>query len=138
MGAVVVLTVCAVWWWRARTAGRRKHPRLRKLAEIELVRIGSAYDVDGDSAAALRELSSLLRRVGISMYRREGIAGLCTGEWSDWLRRADAGGNLTEESLHLLTLGPYQKTVTQDLCPLLAACRGWLRSLPVEVAYDPL
>jgi hypothetical protein len=100
---------------------------VRKLALAEL----KAIEVENvPTPEKLRRVSVLMRRVALSVYPREEVAGL-TGE--AWLLRLDEPLDSPEFSRgagRLLLNGPYQPAGDSDITRLLDLCREWLQRLP--------
>lgn len=83
--ALLLLTLLA-WQWRTRRSARR----WKTAALVEYRAISSMpAETAGDRAQIVRQCSVLLRRVGLAVLPRSGIAGT-TGEL--WLRQLDTLG----------------------------------------------
>lgn len=84
------------------------------------------------STEKAQQLSILLRRVALSLYPREEVAGLNGPAWLDWLERTLADGRFVAGPGRLLNELPYRKDIADDdrLEALFALCRDWLERLP--------
>jgi len=74
---LALLAAAVLWWWR-----RLRRESLRRRALVELAAIRAAFARDGDDRAALRALSTLLRRTLISYRGRRDYAASTGAEWS--------------------------------------------------------
>lgn len=137
--ALAVFVLLVAVWWRSKTASRRRRKRLVREARSELSRLDADYAVEDDATTLLRRISALIRRVGMTLDRRQSVAGLCAEEWGEWLRRSDVGNNLSEDALQLLVRGPYRRVPDGDVASLIGDIGRWLNALPKwEPADDPV
>ncbi|HIE54750.1 MAG TPA: DUF4381 domain-containing protein [Chromatiaceae bacterium] len=118
--------------WRARRCGRALYDEA--LAELEVIR--SHYESRGDPQQAVRDLSRLLRRVAISRFPREEVAGLVGDDWLGFLDRAIDGGGFLHGPGRVLAEGPYRaEPETFDVEPLFTLVRRWLEKVTREVGH---
>lgn len=136
---VVFFTVAAGYWWWRKTADSRQRRRVEQFAGRELDRIEAAYLASRDQSQLLGSLSILVRRVAMSLNSRRQVAGLCGGEWTEWLKRSTPQHGLDEQTLEQLVEGPYRKDTTVDATALVSACRRWLHNVAAwDGLHDPV
>ena len=124
LALVLLVTGLGVWFYR-----RRRLQRLSAvyLARLELHKVHERYIYNEDLRQFAVELSSLLRRLSISLYPRAETASL-TGE--DWLRHLDQP--LPEKPFstgagRILIEAPYRRqTHIEDVEHLLKLCESWI------------
>ncbi len=78
---------------------------------------------------AVVELSILMRRIAITRFPRNSVAGL-SGE--DWLQFLDQSGNTNQFTAgpgRALVSAPYSDLTPEDLNPLFKICRDWAKSV---------
>ncbi len=109
---------------------RAKRLNVRKLGLRELERLASATDLDAEQK--VQQVSILLRRVALSVYPREQVAGLSGRHWLQWL-----DGLLPEERFsngpgQALADAPFRAEPPQptQLEALFSLCRDWLQRVP--------
>ncbi|MCF6323885.1 MAG: DUF4381 domain-containing protein [Gammaproteobacteria bacterium] len=126
---LVLVAVLLVWWWQRRKAALRV--RIAALAEWGVLM--EAFQREQNVNQLVQGLSVLLRRVSLSYYPREEVAGL-SGE--AWLRYLDDAHSLSQPNGfsegvgRLLLVGPYQQQIDGDALALHALCGEWLVRLP--------
>jgi hypothetical protein len=54
-----------------------------------------------------QEISLILKKLAVTTYPREDVAGLSGEEWIEWVRSQLEGGTLSAQLLDFLKLGPY-------------------------------
>lgn len=118
----------ALWLWR-----RRQRSTIKKLAlrELELIAADS-----GDVGAKPQRLAILLRRVCLSTYPREDVAGLAGDAWLSFLDGTLGDRRFSEGVGRLLLEAPYRRESEFDSESLLALCREWLMRLPEPAKSD--
>ena len=72
------------------------------------------------------KISELLRRVALSYFPREDIAGLQGEMWIDFLNKTGKGVNFDEVKACLLTL-PYQSQNSMPLDQLFVCAKTWIK-----------
>lgn len=108
------------WWLRRRRAA----PARLALLELDLLR----RDAGLPAEEKLRRLGILLRRVNLSLYPREAVAGLAGEAWLRWLDRAVGAPRFSEGIGRRLVDGPYRPHPQADIEELLALCRDWVKA----------
>ena len=126
---LVVLSMLMLWGliraWRWLRRATVKKQALRLLNELE-------NNVELSSQQKLQALSRLLRRVSISRFPRQEVAGLNGEAWLIFLdQQWDRQGFSSGEGRCLLD-APYQAESGIDVEPLFVLCRDWIKSLPRE------
>jgi hypothetical protein len=116
-GTVLVLTV-------------RRRTRLKRTARAELLRISSNYQQHHDDGRTVRELSTLLRRVSISLDRREQAASLTGDAWLQHLDQLSGGEQFSSGAGKMLTDAPYRQRAEVSAAELLELCQRWLHDIP--------
>lgn len=125
-------------WWLALTlllaalataliAGLRRWRRLRRKRAIlaELDRLGTAEQQGPGLAAAV---STLLKRVALSRYRRAEVAALTGEAWLAFLDRTGGSGRFAQGAGRYLAEGPYAPDgQPMDAEGLLEVARDWIR-----------
>lgn len=127
--ALALTIAFALFAWFRRRARRRNSPAT--VAERDLERLRVAWVKHGDARLLLRDLSTWLRRAGMSLASRNAAASL-TGE--RWIRFLDelAGADVFAEDAALLTDGPYRTGNAldpEDGERLLSTCQRWLAAV---------
>ncbi len=125
---VLVLSVAVVG------SRRRQKRRLYREAVNELDRIhGETWEKSRDSTSLVRELSELLRRVALSVYPRDRVAGLIGEDWLRFLDRAlhDTrwANGFTKGAGRILVSAPYCRHVEADPGELVRLCRAWIAAV---------
>jgi len=108
---------------------RYRRNALQRAAQQALHRIGEDYRQSGDALLLAQQLSILLRRVSLSCYPRQQVAGL-TG--SAWLRLLDStlpGDEFQQGAGRVLIEAPYAGDSRIDGSALLRLCERWLHQL---------
>ena len=83
-----------------------------------------------DNLQKLTELSTLLRRVAISVSPRATAAGLTGRQWLAFLDNSVTGAPFSAGIGQLLADAPYRKTPPTDLeiAQLITLCSDWLKA----------
>ncbi len=125
------ITVCValVWWWQRRKA----EAQVRVAALAEWQRLMAEFQQQQDVNRLVQGLSILLRRVCLSYYPREVVAGLSGEAWLRYLDRTHSLSQFnpfSEGVGRLLLDAPYRQQVDGDVQALHALCGEWLSELP--------
>lgn len=91
---------------------RRRRVRQIQLALAELTRLEANPDLS--AREKLEALSILMRRVALTLYPREEVAGRVGADWLNWLNWAAGEPLFENEAGRLITDLPYRHT-SQDL-----------------------
>jgi len=125
----VGLIFAVVTWLRHRA---RTHNSAAAIAARELDQLRGAWAGHGDSRRLVRDLSTWLRRAGMSIASREHAAGLTGRRWHaflDELAGSPVFAEGGENELRLLVEGPYRRDLsisTSDAERLVELCECWL------------
>jgi hypothetical protein len=119
---IPTLLFMLAWLWRWL---RRKTVRKLALAELE-----SIADSKADAREKVQELAILLRRVALSVYPREQVAGLAGEPWLAFLDGLLGNDSFSAGAGRLFIEAPYRREVHADLDALFALCREWIKRLP--------
>lgn len=120
----VLLSSLFVWWW----LHRRNTVPVVKLALRELATLETLAGLSPEDSC--RRLSILLRRVCLSLYPRETVAGLTGEDWLAFLDRAFKEPRFSVGAGRHLIAAPYKpqlELTSADTQSLLALCRDWLK-----------
>ncbi len=129
---LVLLIALAGWLWH-----RHRQRAVQRAAQTALQTIAARYQADGDNAALARDLSILLRRVCLSHYPRQQVAGLNGEAWLAWLDRDLEQRPFQTGIGRVLLNAPYQPQVDYDGAALIRLCRQWIETLPVKRETSP-
>ncbi|MFW2405822.1 MAG: DUF4381 domain-containing protein [Gammaproteobacteria bacterium] len=133
--ALVLIVAFAVMTWLQRRARRRTSPTT--IARRDLDRLQLAWAEHADTQRLLADLSTWLRRAGMSFASREAAAGV-TGE--RWIRFLDelAGAEFFAADAALLIAGPYRsgdQMGREDAERMLSNCTRWLAAVTHRVEH---
>jgi len=117
IAAVLAIVLALLAWRFAPAAWRRWRLRRRLLATLE-----------GSTSAA--EVSQVLRRAAILRFPAPECAGLHGAAWVEFLERSAKTPGRFAALGDALTAAPYREPRPEDdVRPLRAAARGWLREV---------
>ena len=123
VAALILLAVFyAVYWFRKRTRERA----LQRTASRELLEITQRHAQNQNDQLLCKELSTLLRRVAISIAPREAAAGLTGEAWLDFLNTLAARPVFDKHTGAQLLTAPYQASHEIEAQALLDLCQQWL------------
>ena len=125
-GTIWVTTVVIVWWWRRRQA-RRHAPTT--IARLELVRLRSAWLQHRDARRLVSDLSTWLRRAGMSLSSRQHAAGLTGSDWLNFLDEAAGQPIFHGSHDRLFAEAPYRDLANPDGEQMLMLCERWLGAI---------
>lgn len=127
--ALAIIAAVAVFAWARRRARRRNAPAT--IAERDLERLRLAWADHDDAQRLVDDLSTWLRRAGMSLASRDAAASLTGERWILFLDEL-AGANVFAEDAAVLTAGPYRPGDAlgrEDGERLLSNCRRWLAAV---------
>jgi hypothetical protein len=119
---LILLALLGYGLWR-----RHRRGWLRRLALQELQALHAAKL---EPRQKLQELAILLRRIALSAFPREDLAGLTGEEWLRWLDGQFAQPRFLSGVGLTLIQGPYHPNPPDDLDALFALCLEWVAKLP--------
>ncbi len=106
--------------------------RWRRVTPIKLARKALdalANDAELTPDEKLRRLSELLRRIALTLYPRQHVAGLTGEAWLRWLDETLGEPRFSQGPGRMLMDAPYRPQPMADVEPLLALSRDWLQAL---------
>ncbi|NND37229.1 MAG: DUF4381 domain-containing protein [Gammaproteobacteria bacterium] len=127
--ALALLIGFATFAWLRRRARRQNSPAT--IAERDLERLRLAWVEHADAHRLLRDLSTWLRRAGMSLASRDAAASLTGERWILFLDEL-AGAEIFAQDAALLTAAPYRlgdEVGRDDGERLLSACARWLAAV---------
>ena len=124
VAASLLLTVAGVIWWRRRQNARRRAPET--IARRELVRLRTAWTEHGDAQRLIGDLSTWLRRVGMSVSSRQKAASLTGAEWLAYLDEIAGEPVFVSRTAQSLVTAPYERSVHVQPDEVIALCERWL------------
>lgn len=110
-----------------------KQPVLNKRAIREIESVIESYHHHRDTLKFIQALSAALKRVGMSYFSREEVAGLSGVDWIRQLNLLVPKNRLSETQVELLASVPYQKSANladEQIDALIEQLRQWCRALP--------
>jgi Domain of unknown function (DUF4381) len=93
---------------------RHRRPTALKQALAEVDRLFGTSEIS--NVQRNQEISLILKKLAVTTYPREDVAGLSGQEWIKWVRSQLEGGTLSAQLMDFLKLGPYssKENVIQD------------------------
>lgn len=122
--ALTLLAVTAVFSWIRRW--RQVTPVAAALREL------GRLEADHSVAARekLQKLSSLMKRVALSLHSRESVAGLTGDQWLLWLDETGGGAGFSQGMGRSLADAPFRSMASdEEVARLMRHCREWLQTL---------
>jgi len=106
---------------------RRKH-RISAvyLAKQELERIENEYKLNQDKSILVKEISELIRRVSISLFKRNESASLTGQDWLLFLDQLKRDNSFSQGIGNVLIAAPYQAKPDYDATALLGLIASWI------------
>jgi hypothetical protein len=121
VAAILLAIVACAAWWRGRQ--RRLSRSAMTAARHELARLRSG----GEPLSKVRDASSLMRRLAISVFPRRDAAGLTGEAWLHFLDAPMENAPFSRGPGRILINAPYRRSVSEDeVRPLLDLCAGWI------------
>ncbi|MFT5426130.1 MAG: hypothetical protein ACI9ZT_001071 [Gammaproteobacteria bacterium] len=122
------------------------------MAKQSLQSIRSKYTQDGDAQYLIREISSLMRRLCISIFPRQETASLVGDDWLLFLDKSmkhstkghmsesqpESDNLFTEGVGRVLSEGPYSKQTEGDGEQLLSLCETWISQVAKKSSLKKL
>lgn len=122
MLSLAVLSGWLVWrswvWWQA------LKPKRQALEILDQIEKKAKKNVPAHEICA--QVSQLLRRVALTYYPAESVAGLKDDAWIEFLNQHSRKINFNAVREHLL-LYPYSKQTRASLTPLFERSRSWIK-----------
>ncbi len=115
---LILTLITALWLWKKQ---RNKNPaiiearklkRLKTEAQRELDRLEQQFKEQQNAHQSVELLSVFLRRLVLSLYKREQVASLTNEQWLELLDQLSAGQDFSSRFKYLLLEAPYQSPDT--------------------------
>ena len=130
---LAVLLLVLVWLVSMTLRRRRRRRALHDEARAELEAIRAGYGEQQDPRVLVEALSRLLRRVAISRFPREEVAGLTGEAWLEFLDRSFHGKGFAEGPGRILVEAPYRPDAGSfDADALFDLVERWLETVTRE------
>jgi len=127
VGGLICIFTAGIWWWRRRIAIRNAPATI---ARVELDRLRATWSEHGDIQRLVSEVSTWLRRAGMSLSSRRQAASLTGDQWRQYLDEMAGEPIFDDANGRLITETPYQilepGSDSVDGEHLLALCGRWL------------
>ena len=101
---LIITIICIVW-----AHLRRQRPDIYAVRKAKKMAQNIPDDLD-----YLKNISQLLKRVGIVLYGRPQIAPLSDSKWQEFLTK-QAPDTFTEKEAHLIAFAPYEQKLKTKL-----------------------
>ncbi len=106
---------------------RRKHRSSAvTLAKQELERIENEFNSNQDKSILVKEISELIRRVSISLFKRDESASLTGQDWLLFLDNLNNDNSFSNGIGRVLIEAPYQAKADYDASELLNLTSSWI------------
>lgn len=129
LGSILCLIAVGTWWRRRRTAMRNAPTTI---ARDELDKLQAAWSQHGDDQRLVKEVSTWLRRAGMSLSSRHQAAGITGEQWRRILDEIAGEAVFDAAEGRLITQAPYQAVPADnpalDGQHLLDLCDRWLNA----------
>jgi len=124
---LLIALLLLIGWSLKKLLHRRKQQRMLKVSISETFNtIRSDFTESGDQVKLIGDLSTLLRRIAISLYPRADVAALTGQLWLEFLDRTGGERDFTQGPGSILNHGPYRPFVDAvDAEALLQLCESW-------------
>jgi uncharacterized protein DUF4381 len=99
------------------------------LANQELERIKTDFNINQDKSNLVKELSELIRRLSISIFPREESAGLTGEEWLKFLDQYSAKNEFDNGIGRVLIEAPYQADPEFNSNELIGLVSTWIETV---------
>ncbi len=99
------------------------------LAKQELDRIKNEFVLNQDKSILVKELSELIRRLSISVFKRDETASLTGQDWLEFLDQDTENKLFSNGTGRILIEAPYQARPDFDSTELLHLISEWIESV---------
>jgi len=125
LAVVIICMIVAAFWWRRRLLAKWNAPTT--LARRELDGLQTAWTKHHDTQRLIIDVSTWLRRSGMSLSSRPQAASPTGDQWRQRLEDMAGEPIFNDENDTLITAAPYRATTDQvDGEHLLELCERWL------------
>lgn len=104
------------------------------LAKQELNRIEKIFTQEKDKSKLIKDLSELIRRLSISVFKRSESASLTGDDWLLFLDNTNGSDAFSNGVGRALIEAPYQSTPDYDEYALLQLIAQWIDSVQTKAA----
>ncbi|MDH3221281.1 MAG: DUF4381 domain-containing protein [Gammaproteobacteria bacterium] len=125
IGLLVAAVISIFWLWTR----RRRAEHLVNQARRDLLRIGQAYEGDGDGMQLARELSRWLRQVALLAFPDRRLEAITGPEWLAFLDETIGDASFSRGPGGVFADAIYQRQMREDADQLLALCERWLTAI---------
>jgi len=126
LAIMIVLTIFAIAGWLRWRRAQRNAPVT--IARRELARLSVAWTEHRDAQHLVAQLSTWLRRTGMSVSSRRKAASLTGAEWLRFLDEMAGEPVFGTAATRWIAEAPYRKLADPDGEEMLALCERWLNS----------
>jgi hypothetical protein len=126
LAILIVISIGAITWWQRRRQAQRNAPA--SIARLELARLRAAWIEHRDANRLVTQLSTWLRRAGMSMSSRRKAASLTGTEWLAFLDEMAGESVFGTTATQMIVEAPYRKVAQPDGETMLTLCERWLSS----------
>ena len=111
-----------------------KRHREKKLSAIfianqEFDQIKNNFKNNNDQSRLIADLSALLRRISISIHKRDVAASLTNEDWLKFLDQYSTNNEFSQGVGRILVEGPYQPSPSYDSDELIALISLWFDNI---------
>ncbi len=124
----IILLLFVAFWLRKRWLEKNRSAKV--LAQKELNFIHEEFQQHKDQKLLIEDLSTLLRRVCLSVFPRKNSAGLTGEKWLEFLDEVMQKPYFSEGIGRSLITAPYEKNPKIDVDELFILCKDWIEALP--------
>ena len=122
LATLVFLSVVSAWFFYR----WQKKRVLRKTALIELNQLQQSLSKGQDLSTFSAQISMLLRRLALTQFNRNEVAGLTGRAWLEFLDRTGQTKNFTQGVGKIIITAPYQATTDIDGQELITIVKDWI------------
>jgi hypothetical protein len=109
--------------------GRRYYQRWQRRRQVlhHLAQLHAVSQTENDLRSFAAGLSILLRRVALTLYPRQNVAGLSQNEWLQFLDATGGQGQFQQGAGRHLITAPYTARPQIDSDALYVLARNWIK-----------
>ncbi len=127
-----VLAVFLIAYLLYKLVKKIRQPVLRKSAKAEIEKVIADYIQSHDKLKLLHDVSTAIRRIGISYLQRNKVAGISGKAWYQELNKLSTEAVFSDQVIAILEMATYQKHPDlddKDIDAVIQETRGWVNSL---------
>lgn len=109
---------------------RRRRQRKPQRECLQILARAQRLAERGQTGPALGAVSVGLKRLAMTLYPEEPVAGLAGRPWLEWLDAHGSGESFTGGAAEALAVSPYRKSgaTPEESMAIIQAARAWARS----------